>query len=74
MTEYVPDIDKKINMLRQWLNERPSGSPLITNNDIRYWLGLPKEDRMSIQEALEKAHKQVGRAAERLGDNPSPSP
>ena len=29
-----------IGMLRQWLNERPAGSRLLTNQDIIYWLEL----------------------------------
>lgn len=27
-----------IGMLRQWLNERPANSPLLTNEDLKHWL------------------------------------
>lgn len=33
-------IKKNISMLRQWLNERPTGSKLLTNEDIEFWLSL----------------------------------
>jgi hypothetical protein len=28
----------RIGMLRQWFNERPQNSPLLTNSDIEHWL------------------------------------
>lgn len=29
-----------ISQLRQWINERPQNSKLVTNEDIRHWLEL----------------------------------
>ncbi len=31
-------IERNIGLLRQWLNERPTGSRLITNDDIKEFL------------------------------------
>ena len=34
----------KIGMLRQWLNEDRKCEPMVTNDDIIYWLELNKQD------------------------------
>lgn len=36
----ITPFDVRIGMLRQWINERPKGSKLLTNDDIKYWLDI----------------------------------
>ncbi len=42
-TKAKKQILSKVGMLRQWINERPVDSKLLTNEDIRYWLNLESE-------------------------------
>lgn len=32
--------ERNIGMLRQWLNEDRKCEPMVTNDDIKYWLNL----------------------------------
>ena len=43
------EIENKIPNLRQWLNERPENRA-VTNNDIRYWLGLELDEEEDEQD------------------------
>lgn len=38
LSEYEHEQEAKIGLLRQWLNEERSCSPLVTNEEIKKWL------------------------------------
>lgn len=44
------DWEIRVGMLRQWLNEDRGCKPMVTNDDLKYWLKLP--------EVIEKAKKE----------------
>lgn len=39
---FTQKLNQGIGQLRQWLNERPDGSKLLTNEDLEYWLFYSK--------------------------------
>lgn len=36
---------QSIGMLRQYINERPTHAPLLTNEDIVFWLGFSERHK-----------------------------
>ncbi len=57
----IERIRTNVGMLRQWINERPAGSKLITNEDIEHWLELTslfqELQKDSLSEMIGKVYK-----------------
>ncbi len=54
----LEELKAKIPFLRMWLNERSEFAPLVTNEDIGYWLGLNTAEE--AQEARKKELIHIG--------------